>query len=67
MKKVKDGYELVDGRVLKKCAQNQIRNPITKRCNTKKKIPDGYEYVDGRVLKKCNAQQIRNPKQEDVS
>ena len=27
-----DEYEIVNNRKLKKCKENQIRNPITKRC-----------------------------------
>lgn len=61
MKKIQDGYELVNGRVLKKCRHNQIRNPRTMRCNKQKAIPYNYEMVNGRILKKCNANQVRNP------
>jgi hypothetical protein len=62
MKKVPTGYELIDGRVLKKCHPSQIRNPITKRCNKAKPIPRGYELINGKLLKQCRSDQIRNPK-----
>jgi len=67
-------YEIIDGKKYIKCKDNQIRNPITKRCNKIKSfIPkenifkskektymDYYEYIDGKKYIKCKDDQIRN-------
>jgi hypothetical protein len=62
MKTIPSGYELINGRILKKCTSEQVRNPKTLRCNKKRKIPSGYEIIDGKIMKKCRADQVRNPK-----
>jgi len=36
-RKCKETEELVDDRCLKKCEENEVRNPVTKRCNKTKK------------------------------
>jgi mRNA (guanine-N7-)-methyltransferase len=36
-RKCKENEELVDDRCLKKCGEDEIRNPVTKRCNKTKK------------------------------
>jgi len=67
MKKTEE-YEIIDGKKYKKCKENQIRNPITKRCILKKSIKidsnkekEEYEIIDGKKYKKCKENQIRNP------
>ena len=32
MNKIPEGYELYEGKILKKCKEGQKRDPITKRC-----------------------------------
>jgi hypothetical protein len=65
MKSLPQGYELYEGKILKKCKEGQKRNPVTKRCRNIKtkspKIPTGYEVYDGKILKKCKEGQYRNP------
>ncbi len=55
-----DEYSFINGKKYKKCKENQIRNPITNRCN---KIKPIYEYslIDGKKYKKCKMGKIRNP------
>jgi len=75
MEKIKEGYDVINGKLYKKCNEGQIRNPITKRCIKDPKITtnkndkiqkniivkDGYELIDGKLYKKCENGKIRNP------
>jgi len=49
-------YEIIDGKKYKKCKENQMRNPITKRCIKKK------EVIKNEVKEKeCPPNKIYNP------
>ena len=71
MKSIPAGYEIFNGRMRKICNQNQVRNPITRRCNkvrsksVRKKrspvVPAGYEIINGRIRKSCTQNQVRSP------
>jgi hypothetical protein len=62
----KPDQELVNGKCLKKCNENQRRNMTTGRCNTISKTIKCYkpdqELVNGKCLKKCNENQTRKIK-----
>ena len=60
-----DNYEIINGKKYKKCKENQIRNPITRRCvyidkKTAKNILNSegpryiLKYVKKREVKKKN-------------
>jgi hypothetical protein len=49
-------YEIINGKKLKKCPDDKIRNPITLRC-----IKNDYDFINGKKLKKCPDNKIRNP------
>jgi len=53
-------YEIINGKKYKKCKDNQIRNPITMKCNNIKEN-SLYEIINGKKYKKCKDNQIRNP------
>ena len=67
-------FEIINGKKYKKCKDNEIRNPITLRCNKNKdkkvnvkktskelKNNDLFEIINGKKYKKCKDNEIRNP------
>jgi hypothetical protein len=63
-KKCRSNQELINGKCLVKCKNDQIRNPETGRCkkNAKTlKCRPNQEIINGKCLVKCKKDQMRNP------